>query len=135
MHETSPVKPTYCLSLIKCIYQYIYICIHIYTYIYIYIYIYILLTFVLIVHKFYKISHSFLNVWYSVMLEGSDAINISFTIIKLFSFKKFLMQTSITGALPLFNRFHQTLLTLFVISHLIAYLTEWLKQKSKSGSS
>ena len=49
------------------------------------------------------------------MLEGSDAINISFTIIKLFSFKKFFMQTSITGALPLFNRFHQTLLTLFVI--------------------
>ena len=32
------------------------------------------------------------------MLEGSAIINIFFTLIKLFSFRKFLMQNAITGA-------------------------------------
>ena len=35
------------------------------------------------------------------MKDGSANINIFFTVIKLFSFRKFLMQTAITGAFPI----------------------------------
>ena len=35
------------------------------------------------------------------MLEGSAIINIFFTVIKLFSFIKFLMQTAIMGTFPI----------------------------------
>ena len=35
------------------------------------------------------------------MLEASAIINIFFTVIKLFSFVKFLMETSIMGAFPI----------------------------------
>ena len=60
-------------------------------------------TFVSTVSRFLTISYSFLNFClYLVLLEGSAIINIFFTVLKLFSFRKFLMQTAITSAFPIF---------------------------------
>ena len=59
-------------------------------------------TFVSTVSKLLKKSYSFLNFrLYLVMLQASAIINIFFTAIKLFSFTKFLMQTTIMGAFPI----------------------------------
>ena len=58
-------------------------------------------TFVSTVSKFLKKSYSFLNLrLYLVMVEASAIINIFFTVVKLFSLIKFLMQTAIMGAFP-----------------------------------
>ena len=54
------------------------------------------------------------------MLEASAIINIFFTVIKIFSFVKFLMQTAIMVAFPI--SFTVTDLW-FVSSPLLAYLT------------
>ena len=55
--------------------------------------------FVSTVSKLLKKSYSFLNLLsYLVMLEASDIINIFFTVIKLFSFMKLLMQSAIMSA-------------------------------------
>ena len=59
-------------------------------------------TFVSIASKLLKKSYSFFNLLsYLVMLGASAIINIFFTVIKLFSFIKFLMQTAIMGAFPI----------------------------------
>ena len=79
-------------------------------------------TFVSTVSKLLKKSYSFLNLLlYLVMLEASAIINIFFTVIKLFSFMKFLMQTAIMGAFPisfrvtdLWHRLTDSIKTLFM---------------------
>ena len=55
------------------------------------------------------------------MLEASAIINIFFTVIKLFSFIKFLVQTAIMGAFPislrktdLWHRLRDSIKTLFM---------------------
>ena len=92
-------------------------------------------TFVSTVSKLLTMSYSFLNFrLYLVMLEGSGIINIFFTIIKLFSFIKFRMPTAFMATFPIFftvtDLWHRLtdsikkLFTIFVSSHLIAYLTD-----------
>ena len=56
------------------------------------------------------------------MLEGSAIVNIFFTVIKLFSLRKFLMETGITGAfqisftvIDLWHRLTDSIKTLFTI--------------------
>ena len=56
------------------------------------------------------------------MLEQSAMINIFFTVIKLFSFRKFRMQTAITGAITisftvtdLWHRLTDSIKTLFTL--------------------
>ena len=78
-------------------------------------------TFVSTVSKLLKKNYSFLNFrFYLVMLEASAIINIFFTVIKLFSFIKFLIQTAIIGGFPisftvtdLWHRLTDSIKTLF----------------------
>ena len=79
------------------------------------------------------------------MLEESTIINIFFTVIKLFSIRKFLMQTAITGTFPisftLTDLWHRltdsikTLLTLFCNFHFDSLLDGLTRIKCRSGSS
>ena len=79
-------------------------------------------TFVSTVSKLLKKSYSFLNLLlYLVMLEASVIINIFFTVIKLFYFIKFLMQTAIMDVFPisfivtdLWHRLTDSIKTLFM---------------------
>ena len=59
-------------------------------------------TFISTVSKLLTISYSFLNFrLYLLMLQGSAIINMFFTVIKLFSFRKSLIQTDPTAAFPI----------------------------------
>ena len=72
------------------------------------------------------------------MLEGSAIINIFFTVIKLFSFIKFLMQTAIMGAFPisftvtdLWHRLTDSIKTLLILfcNFSFDYLLDGLTKK------
>ena len=73
------------------------------------------------------------------MKDESANINIFFTVIKLFSFRKFLMQTAITGAFPIYftvtdllarlNTFYQNVVYAFFVNFSFDRLLDGLTKK------